>query len=94
VRRRAPTKAENLKSPNEDIETVSPFTCRSTVTVRTGRAWEIGGTGLSQPVTVAAIKAARNPTLEYWCCLSKEAKAYESERLRPELAFQALHFTA
>jgi hypothetical protein len=39
-------------------ETVSPSTPRSTVTVRTGRAWEVGGAGLSQPVTVATIKAA------------------------------------
>jgi hypothetical protein len=47
-------------------------------------------------VTVVAIKAARNPGLEHWCCLSKEAKACESERLGPELAFHglALHCTA
>ena len=34
------------------------FRARSTVTVRTGRTWAVGGAGLSQPATVAAIKAA------------------------------------
>jgi hypothetical protein len=37
------------------------------------------------PVMVAAIKAARNPRLEHWWCLSKQAKACERERLGPEI---------
>jgi hypothetical protein len=60
------------------------------LTVPTGRAWEGGGTGLSQPMTVAATKAARTPRLEHWCCVTKEAKAYESERPGSEIPFQGL----
>ena len=40
-------------------ETVSPSAPRSTVTVRTGRAWAAAELVLSQPATVAAIEQGR-----------------------------------